>query len=85
MLFFPSCLVGEMLTSKKVDFGDFVGSMEFFTVDETVKRTAMEHIVRRDLYMADEAEPGGMKLVKRGKLFRANLFSVPHRYFPIPS
>ncbi|MTH65864.1 hypothetical protein [Paracoccus shanxieyensis] len=73
-----------MLTSKKVDFGDFVGSMEFFTVDETVKRTALEHVIRRDLYMADDSEPGGMKLVKRGRAFKANLFSVPRCYLPMP-
>lgn len=69
-----------MVETKSVNFGDFVGCVEFFTVDETVKRTTQEHVVRRDLYMADDRAPGGMTLVRRGDLFKANLFSLPRRY-----
>lgn len=65
-----------MLMLKKVDFGDFVGSMEFFIVDEMVKCIVLEYVICCDFYMVDDSELGGMKFVKCGRVFKVNLFLV---------
>lgn len=59
-----------MAARKSMDFGPYVGRVEFFALDETIIRTDSESLFRRNLYVADETQPGGMKLVKRGDIFR---------------
>ncbi|WP_112311845.1 hypothetical protein [Pseudogemmobacter bohemicus] len=70
---------------KSVKFPIPVGHVDFITIDVTVKETKEERIWRRDLYLADDATPTGMTLIKQGELHveRAGVFEYPpKRYWP---
>ncbi|WEF24636.1 hypothetical protein [Paracoccus sp. S3-43] len=70
-----------MVRTKAVEFGHYVGRVEFFTLDETVLQSEDERVFRRDLYAADETQPNGMRLIKRGDLYR---YRVNGNTLPLP-
>lgn len=71
-----------MLWTKTVKFSPYVGECDFLIVEKTVRRSGDEVIFRRDLYLADPDAKDGMKLVKRGALYRGDGMSMPTRYVP---